>query len=128
MNGQWPTTITSTSLFRIIPLLHFTRYAASGKTFAFVGPLIALPGAPCVAPGPQLATLEARMATARRWILVSLGTVITGESRNHGWGAKDGYAITGKQLCQAVFEARRWHIWLMFDDCLGGADLQSWIR
>lgn len=45
------------------------------------------------------------MATAPRWILVSLGTVITGDSRNHGWGAKDGYAITGKQLCQAVFEA-----------------------
>eukprot|EP00435_Cladocopium_sp_Y103_P050662 s2305_g15.t1 len=83
-------------------------YAANGKTFAFVGPLIDIPGAPrCVAtaPGPQLAAVEAAVATARRWILVSLGTVITGDSRNHGWGATDGYAITGKQLCQAVFEA-----------------------
>ena len=147
-------------------------YAAEGKTFAFVGPLIDIPGAKrcaghsnqkeateasetlpkrlpklhrvCSAVDevfPQEA-LEEAVAAGRQLVLVSLGTVtsllseytlhflgyyidspielnvytflglmnsatkvITGDSGNHGWLARDGSAITGKEMCQSVFRA-----------------------
>lgn len=49
--------------------------------------------------------LERAVAQGRKIMLASLGTIITGDSPEHGWLAADGSAITGQQLCQAVFSA-----------------------
>ncbi|CAE7705809.1 yojK [Symbiodinium sp. CCMP2456] len=109
-------------------------YAAQGKAFAFVGPLIDVAGAKrcagfkkeveellpkrsteeqlklhrrCSAMDEEfpMDVVESAVAEGRNIVLVSMGTVITGDSSNHGWEATDGSSMTGKQLCQAVFKA-----------------------
>eukprot|EP00439_Symbiodinium_sp_Y106_P081801 s127_g20.t3 len=97
-------------------------YAAQGKAFAFLGPLIDVAGAKRCAGFKKevqeellpkravdeefpMDVVESAVAAGRGIVLVSLGTVITGDSSNHGWKATDGSSMTGKQLCQAVFKA-----------------------
>lgn len=109
-------------------------YAAQGKAFAFVGPLIDVAGAKrcagflkeveellpkrsseeslklhgrsnAVDEEFPMDVVESAVAAGRSIVLVSMGTVITGDSSNHGWEATDGSSMTGKQLCQAVFKA-----------------------
>ncbi|CAE7944526.1 yojK [Symbiodinium sp. KB8] len=109
-------------------------YAAQGKAFAFVGPLIDVAGAKrcagflkeveellpkrsseeslklhgrssAVDEEFPMDVVESAVAAGRSIVLVSMGTVITGDSSNHGWEATDGSSMTGRQLCQAVFKA-----------------------
>jgi len=107
-------------------------YRKAGKTFTFVGPLLDAAGSKRSAghlgfsdpaTGAQLqheASQEAEAAGARRVmeaveaavaggsraiVYVSMGTVLTGDHPDYGWGAKAGSALTGKQLCQAVYRA-----------------------
>lgn len=104
------------------------------KAFAFVGPLIDVAGAKrcagflkeveellpkrsseeslklhgrsnAVDEEFPMDVVESAVAAGRSIVLVSMGTVITGDSSNHGWEATDGSSMTGKQLCQAVFKA-----------------------
>jgi len=103
-------------------------YQAKQVNFAAVGPLLDQQGARRAAghkfshseqPPQQrqqhsaeqnpLAQLRAARAAGRKVILVSMGTVITGDSPDFGWGARlvgsDGVpaGLTGKELCQAAW-------------------------
>jgi len=100
-------------------------YREAGKAFVYVGPLLDVAGAKRAAGNLQASHPEdaARSAAdeeaqaslmklvneavlgGRRIIYVSLGTVITSDDASHGWHATSGSAITGRQLCQAVYRA-----------------------
>eukprot|EP00927_Polykrikos_kofoidii_P077222 TRINITY_DN74189_c0_g1_i1.p1 TRINITY_DN74189_c0_g1~~TRINITY_DN74189_c0_g1_i1.p1 ORF type:complete len:503 (-),score=75.92 TRINITY_DN74189_c0_g1_i1:128-1579(-) len=88
-------------------------YRAVGKEFIFVGPLLDKAGAKraTAASGtevdhaPLMAAVEAASAAGRKVVYVSMGTVITGDDKDHGWNAMDGTSLTGKELCQAVYRA-----------------------
>ena len=49
--------------------------------------------------------VEAAAASARPVVYVSMGTVVTSDHEEHGWGATSGSGVTGRQLCQAVHRA-----------------------
>ena len=96
-------------------------YSAAGKEFVYVGPLLDISGAKrgvgsLLHSSPNeiqkkeneskvMSLAEAAVAFERAVIYVSMGTVITGDSEEHGWNAKDGSCLTGRQLCQAVYRA-----------------------
>mmetsp|Transcript_876 Transcript_876/g.3226 ORF Transcript_876/g.3226 Transcript_876/m.3226 type:complete len:506 (+) Transcript_876:19-1536(+) len=110
------------------------HYRAAGKTFAFVGPLLDVAGAKRAAGALQnsgqqagapakadrasvLDLCKSAGAAGRPVVYVSMGTVITGDNEDHGWEATSGSALTGRQLCQAVYRA-------VFEE-LGGNDEQG---
>jgi len=105
-------------------------YQVAGVKFEAVGPLLDVQGARRAAghkfhleetqDGRQqesgsaeeqnpVALLEEARAAGRRIILVSMGTVITGDSQDYGWDARlrgtDGkpQGLTGRELCQAAW-------------------------
>lgn len=90
-------------------------YRAAGKSFLFVGPLLDVVGATRgqtgqVGGGQQqqrelLRRAKDAAAQGRPVVYVSMGTVVTSDDAAHGWTATDGSAVTGKQICQAVFRA-----------------------
>jgi len=96
-------------------------YRTQNKSFIFVGPLLESgtkrAGGMLTAPqqehpqdkqqDSEHATVMQAVRTAatagRDLLYISMGTVITGDSPEHGWHATDETCITGKQLCQAVY-------------------------
>eukprot|EP00756_Hemistasia_phaeocysticola_P012386 Hpha_TRINITY_DN15191_c4_g18::TRINITY_DN15191_c4_g18_i1::g.128418::m.128418 len=85
-------------------------YRKAGKKFVYVGPLLDKEGA---VRGTQagggaegvLDKLDAAVKEGRSLVYVSMGTVIPGDNQEHGWESKDGSALTGGEMCQAVFRA-----------------------
>ena len=88
-------------------------YGAAGKSFSFVGPLLDVAGTKRSQPGQVdqeeqeelLRRAEAAAASGRQVVYVSMGTVVTSDHAEHGWGATSGSGITGQQLCQSVYRA-----------------------
>eukprot|EP00929_Paragymnodinium_shiwhaense_P086714 TRINITY_DN47170_c0_g1_i1.p1 TRINITY_DN47170_c0_g1~~TRINITY_DN47170_c0_g1_i1.p1 ORF type:complete len:483 (-),score=73.80 TRINITY_DN47170_c0_g1_i1:155-1603(-) len=90
-------------------------YRQAGKEFLFIGPLLDVEGAKRTAGAalPEkngdatgiIRKVDAALSANRKVVYVSLGTVVTGDSEEFGWSAKAGSAMTGGQLCQAVFRA-----------------------
>jgi len=98
-------------------------YSTHGKEFVFVGPLLDQAGAQrCggtlagqqVSPEQAVEPVHAAdvlgpaadaARSGRAIVYVSMGTVLTGDSEEHGWTGTSGSALTGKQLCQAVYRA-----------------------
>lgn len=86
-------------------------YHSAGKSFEFVGPLL---GEDQVSMASALSEqerailferVEDAIAAHRKIVYVSMGTVVTGDSADHGWNGTSGSAITGKQLCHSVYRA-----------------------
>lgn len=105
-------------------------YEVANVRFEAVGPLLDVQGA-CRAAGHKfhiedaqerengkpesteernpVAVLEEARAAGRRIILVSMGTVITGDSQDYGWDARlrgadnKPQGLTGRELCQAAW-------------------------
>ena len=48
--------------------------------------------------------VEEASAAKREVFYVSMGTVVTGDHPDHGWHACSGTALTGKQVCQAIYK------------------------
>eukprot|EP00811_Abedinium_folium_P027114 NODE_4072_length_1940_cov_9.019857.p1 GENE.NODE_4072_length_1940_cov_9.019857~~NODE_4072_length_1940_cov_9.019857.p1 ORF type:complete len:378 (+),score=83.16 NODE_4072_length_1940_cov_9.019857:328-1461(+) len=92
-------------------------YGVSGKSFVFVGPLLDVAGAKRAgghllagaAPETEATDLLDKAmevkAAGRSIIYVSMGTVLTGDHAEHGWSGTSGSAITGRELCRAVYRA-----------------------
>jgi hypothetical protein len=87
-------------------------YRSAGIAFVFVGPLLDVPGAKRASGAASqqqqqeqklMETVKSAFATNRPIVYVSMGTVITSDDDTHGWNATSGSAITGRQLCHAVF-------------------------
>ena len=85
--------------------MRFSHYRSAGKAFHFVGPLLGGGAAEGGGDAGVMRRVEAAAAAARRVVYVSMGTVVTSDHPEHGWGAKSGSGITGRQLCQAVYRA-----------------------
>lgn len=86
-------------------------YNSIGKAFEFVGPLL---GENQVSMASALSEqeqadlfkrVEDAVTANRKIVYVSMGTVVTGDSAEHGWNGTSGSAITGKQLCHSVYRA-----------------------
>lgn len=86
-------------------------YESKGKKFEFVGPLLGESQATVAAASSEeevadlFKHVQEAAAANRKVIYVSMGTVVTGDAPEHGWNGTSGSALTGKQLCQAVFRA-----------------------
>jgi len=102
-------------------------YRVAGKAFTFTGPLLDVKGAKraagyvvlkqpdnveqqvataaTAAEGEQrvLKAVEEAVTKGHHVVYVSMGTVLTGDNPDYGWGASVGSALTGKHLCQAVY-------------------------
>jgi len=84
---------------------------SNGKKFEFVGPLLGESQATVAAALSQKETtdlfkrVEEATASNRKVIYVSMGTVVTGDDAGNGWNGTSGSALTGKQLCHAVYRA-----------------------
>ncbi|CAE7374072.1 yjiC [Symbiodinium natans] len=79
-------------------------YESAGKKFEFVGPLL---GSRPLAPESEdfLRQVEVSRGRGQEVVYVSMGTAITGSHPDFGWYGTAGSAVTGKELCQAVFRA-----------------------
>mmetsp|Transcript_126955 Transcript_126955/g.179119 ORF Transcript_126955/g.179119 Transcript_126955/m.179119 type:complete len:515 (-) Transcript_126955:227-1771(-) len=117
-------TLVTTAEFLADPMSPEVSNAYTGHDFVYLGPLLDKPGAKR-AGGHKLDAANhsggdtdatalnlARDARAegRPVVLVSLGTIITGDHTDYGWGARfivDGQqvGISGRELCQAAWQA-----------------------
>lgn len=118
-------TLVTTAEFLADPMPADLEKAYDGHEFLFLGPLLDKPGAKRAAghkfghPSSDgessseeevLALARAAKAEGRLVILVSLGTVITGDHVDYGWNAHcsiDGEkrGLSGKELCQSAWQA-----------------------
>merc|ERR1712232_835358 len=97
-------------------LEHAYRVACAGVTFAAVGPLLDREGTwkstePNSAPSDVVSRVRAARALGRRVILVSMGTLVTGDLPTWGWDGRQVngngqlFGLTGRELCHAVWQA-----------------------
>ncbi len=123
-------TMVTTAEFLADPMSQEMADAYAGHHFVYVGPLLDKPGAKRAGAhkfnaqqahdhvqsvGHEsdtkalILTRDAR-AEGRKVVLVSLGTMITGDHPDHGWNAHlvingEPVGISGRQLCQAAWQA-----------------------
>ncbi|CAE7665516.1 yojK [Symbiodinium sp. CCMP2456] len=117
-------TLVTTSEFLADPMSPEVSNAYTAHDFVYLGPMLDKPGAKRAgghkldaavhSGGDNDATAlnlarDAR-AKGRQVVLVSLGTIITGDHTDYGWGARfivDGQqvGISGRELCQAAWQA-----------------------
>lgn len=111
--------------------------AYEGHPFMYLGPLLDEPGAKRAGghkfdsqrdhmdDEKPLALARAAKAEGRKVVLVSLGTIITGDHSDYGWKAHETVngekrGLTGKELCQAAWQA----VFDVFGEA-DGADAQT---
>ena len=117
-------TLVTTAEFLADPMSPEVSKAYTGHDFVYLGPMLDKPGAKRAGGHKLDAAMHsgadtdvtalnlARDARAegRPLVLVSLGTIITGDHADYGWGARfvvDGQqvGISGRELCQAAWQA-----------------------
>lgn len=79
-------------------------YRREGKEFRFVGPCLDEPRGMNPEFSELFKEVEEASAAKREVFYVSMGTVVTGDHPDHGWHACSGTALTGKQVCQAIYK------------------------
>ncbi|CAE7428872.1 yojK [Symbiodinium sp. CCMP2456] len=84
-------------------------YESAGKKFEFVGPLLAPELADSGPLGAMqrstelLGRIDAAILQGQEVVYVSMGTVLTSSHADFGWAGTAGSAITGKEMCHAIF-------------------------